>query len=54
MSEQIQNPKAAKPEDTATSDSSAEKKIEKIADKAAEKPAKTEQKYDKDHNIFSK
>jgi len=54
MTEQIQNPKAAKPEDTTTSNSSVEKKIEQIADKAAEKPAKTEQKYDKDHNIFSK
>jgi hypothetical protein len=54
MSEHFENPKAAKPEDTATSNSSAENKLEEIADKAAEKPAKTEQKYDKEHNIFSK
>jgi hypothetical protein len=56
MSEQFQNPNAVKPEDTTTSNSpeEKEKKVEQIANKAAEKPAKTEQKYDKDHPIFSK
>jgi hypothetical protein len=53
MSEQFENPEAAKLEDQIPSPE-AEKKIEHIADKAAGKAAKTEQHYDADHTIFTK
>jgi hypothetical protein len=45
---------ATKPEEETISDAPAEKRIERVADKAAEKSMKTEQRYDRDHNIFSK
>ena len=32
----------------------AEKRIEQVAEEAAEKSTKTEQRYDRDHPIFSK
>ncbi|MFZ1938358.1 MAG: hypothetical protein WAU67_04625 [Terracidiphilus sp.] len=32
----------------------AEKRIERVAEEAAEKATKTEQRYDRDHPIFSK
>jgi hypothetical protein len=32
----------------------AEKRIEQVAEEAAEKATKTEQRYDRDHPIFSK
>ena len=54
MPEQFENPEATKLEDKTVSDASAEKRIERVAKKAAEKASKTEQRYDKDHNIFSK
>lgn len=54
MPEQFENPEATKLEDKTVSDASGEKRIERVAEKAAEKASKTEQRYDKDHNIFSK
>lgn len=54
MPEQIENSEATKPEDETISDPPAEKRIERVAAKAAEKSTKTEQRYDTDHNIFSK
>ena len=54
MSKQFENPEATKLEDETVSDEVAEKKIDRVAEKAAEKAAKTEQRYDKDHIIFSK
>ena len=53
MPKQFENPAAAKLEDETVSDQSAQTKIDIIAEKAAAKPAKTEQKFDKDHTIFS-
>jgi hypothetical protein len=54
MPEQFENSETKKPEDETISDATAEKRIERVADKAAEKSTKTEQRYDSDHNIFSK
>ena len=54
MPEQFENSEATKLEDETVSDASAEKRIERVADKAAEKSTKTEQRYDRDHSIFSK
>jgi hypothetical protein len=54
MSEQFENPEAAKSEDETISDATADRKIQHTAEKAAEKSSKTEQRYDQDHNIFSK
>ena len=54
MPEQFENSEATKPEVETISDTAAEKRIERVADKAAEKSSKTEQRYDADHNIFSK
>lgn len=53
MPKQFENSEATKLEDEMVSDASAEKKIEHIAEKAAEKASKTENKYDKDHSLFS-
>jgi hypothetical protein len=54
MSEQFENSEATKLEDETISDITAEKKIERVAEKAAEQSTKTEQRYDSDHNVFSK
>ena len=54
MSEQFENTEATKLKDETISDATAEKRIERVADKAAEKSSQTEQRYDSDHNIFSK
>ena len=54
MPEQFENSETTKLEDETISDATAEKRIEHVADKAAEKSSKTEQRYDRDHNIFSK
>jgi hypothetical protein len=54
MPEQFENSEATKLEDETTSDATAEKRIERVADKAAEKSTKTEQRYDRGHEIFSK
>ncbi len=54
MTKESENSDAVKTEETTTSDALAEKRIERVADEAAEKSTKTEQRYDSDHNIFSK
>ena len=53
MTQQFENPDAAKLEDATIAEKSAQEKIEHIADKAAARPIKTEQKYDSDHTIFT-
>lgn len=52
--EQFENQEAAKLKDETVSDTTAEERIDRVAEKAAEKSTKTEQRYDKDHNIISK
>ena len=54
MSEQFENSEVTKLEDETVSGATAEKRVERVAEKAAEKSTKAEQRYDKDHNIFSK
>lgn len=54
MPDQFENKEATKLEDETVSEASAEKRIERVADKAAEQSAKTEERYDRDHSIFSK
>ena len=54
MPEQFENKEATKLEDETVSEATAEKRIERVAEKAAEKSTKTEQRYDRDHSIFSK
>lgn len=54
MPEQFENSEVTKLEDETVSNATAEKRMELVAEKAAEKSTKTEQRYDRDHNIFSK
>jgi hypothetical protein len=53
MPHQFENPEATKVEDETVSKESEQKNIEHVAEKAAVKAAKTEEKYDKDHQIIS-
>jgi uncharacterized glyoxalase superfamily protein PhnB len=54
MPQQFENPEKTKLKGKTLSKESAQKNIDSVAEKAAEKGAKVEQKYDKDHTIFSK
>jgi hypothetical protein len=54
MPELFENQEAAKQEDETVSGTTAEKRIDRVAEKAAEKSTKTVQRYDGDHDIFSK
>jgi hypothetical protein len=54
MPEQFENPKATKLGDATAADESADKKVELVAEKAAMKSTKTEQEFDKEHDIFTK
>ena len=53
MPNQFENPEAAKVDDETVLKESAKESIERVADDAAVKGAKTEQKFDKDHKIFT-
>ena len=53
MPHQFENPEATKVEDETVSKESEQEGKEHVAEKAAVKGAATEQKYDKDHKIFS-
>jgi hypothetical protein len=53
MPEQFENLETAKLEDETFAEESADKKVERVAEKAARKGTKTEQEYDKEHNIFT-
>jgi hypothetical protein len=50
---QFENPEATNLEDETVAEESADKKIERVAEKAARKSTETEQKYDKEHTIFT-
>lgn len=54
MPEQMMNPKVTKTEDEAISDAAETKRIDRVAEEAAEKASHTEQRYDQDHQIFSR
>jgi hypothetical protein len=53
MPNQFENPETTKVEDETVVGESADKKVEHVAEKAARKSTKTEQEYDKEHNIFT-
>ncbi len=53
MSNQFENPEEAKVEDETAQKESSNEKVQHVAEEAAGKAAKTEQKYDKDHTIFT-
>jgi hypothetical protein len=54
MPKQFENQKATKVKVKTVSEPKIEKKINQVAEDAAEKASKAEQRYDKDHDIFSK
>jgi hypothetical protein len=53
MSEQFENPAETKVANETVSKESTQKANERVAEEAAVKAAKSEQKFDKDHKIFS-
>jgi hypothetical protein len=54
MTKQFENPEETKLEDETIADASPLKRIERVTEKQAEKASHTEQRYDRDHDIFSK
>lgn len=50
---QFENPEATKLEDETVAEGSADEKVERVAEKAARKSTKTEQEYDKEHDLFT-
>jgi hypothetical protein len=54
MPEQFENPEVTKLEDETVSEMAADKRIERVAEKATENASRTEQHYDRDHQIISK
>ena len=54
MPEQIDNLEVIKREDETVLDEAARNQIDRVAEKAAEKASRTEQDYDRAHQIVSK
>ncbi len=54
MTKELENLEVTKRENEAASDVAEQKRIDNVAEETAEKSSRTEQKYDKNHNIFSK
>ncbi len=54
MAEQFEHKETTKLQEETVSETTAEKRIELVTEEAAEKSSKTEQRYDRDHSIFSK
>jgi hypothetical protein len=54
MSKEVDNLEVTKSGNETATDAAAQKRIDNVAEEAAEKSSRTEQKYDKDHQIFSK
>jgi hypothetical protein len=54
MTKQFKNPKVDKIENKTASDAAAQERVEHAAKEEAEKASHVEQRYDKDHQIFSK
>jgi len=53
MAKQFEPEIEKKAEDVTDAKETAQKRIEDLAEKAAEKSSKTENQYDKDHNLIS-
>ena len=54
MAEQIENPEETKLDNEPFPDATDRKRIDHVAEEIAEKASHTEQKYNKEHQIFSK
>jgi hypothetical protein len=54
MAKQFENPEVTKTEDETVSDAAAQKRLDRVAEEMAEKSSRTEQKYETDHQVFSK
>jgi len=54
MSTQTDSQENPKLDVSKTSETQAQKRLDRAAEEAAEKGEKTEQRYDRDHNIFTK
>jgi hypothetical protein len=54
MAEQFEKTEVTKPENETVSEAVAQKRLDRVAEEVAEKSSRTEQKYDTDHQIFSK
>jgi hypothetical protein len=54
MSTQAERTDAPMPENSKSVETPADKRLNRAAEEAAEKAGKTEQRYDRDHNIFTK
>jgi hypothetical protein len=54
MTEEIEKIEATKTENETTAGATDQKRIDHIAEEAAKKASHTEQKFDRDHQIFSK
>jgi hypothetical protein len=54
MPDQVKPTETPMPDDAQTSEKSADKRLDSVADEAAGRALKTEQRYDKDHDIFTK
>ena len=54
MAEQFEKTEVMKPENETVTDVAAQKRINHVADEVAEKSSRTEQKYETDHQVFSK
>lgn len=55
MPDTLGNTKKPTPKDPSkTSETSEDKKLDRIADDAAERAGKTEERYDQEHDIFTK
>jgi hypothetical protein len=54
MTIQADNTKKPVPDSSVPDETPAERRLDRAADEAAQKASKTEQRYDRDHNIFTK
>lgn len=54
MTTQADNTNTPKQDSARPAETPDEKRLDRAADEAAEKAGKTEQRYDRDHNIFTK
>jgi hypothetical protein len=54
MSDQVNHPETPKPTDSKPAETSTEGGLDRIADEAASRAIKTEERYDQNHDIFSK
>jgi hypothetical protein len=54
MKNQSETPKVTNLENESNSEAASQRRIDRMAEEAAEKSSRTEQKFDSNHQIFSK